>query len=127
MPYVVTLPSGRVAPLEPPTLAALLAAGGARLALVSCVWAYPEVDVLSLSEADALFVAGWALDQFCRGEEVADFASVCDHYAAAPSARLGISDRRLAYGFDRGCLLALRAAAAAAEPPVQFNGGGVNG
>lgn len=119
----VKLPSGKVAPLEPPTLDALLSGGGNALALAAVVWAYPEVDVTTLGPADVLFVAGWALGQFCASPECVEFATVLLDFGQIPSQRLGVSDRSLAYALDRSCHLAVQAARTPAPEPVQFNGG----
>ena len=102
----VTLPSGRVAPLEPPSLLGVLARGGSVDALVSAVWAYPEVDAAALDEGDAYFAAMWALRELCASDDGAELALVCKYLGEAPSARLRVTDPALAYGFDRACILA---------------------
>ena len=101
----VMLPSGRIAPLEPPSLLGVLARGGSVSALAESVWAYPEVDFAELDAGDAYFVAMWALRELRESDDGAELTLVCRYLGEAPSARLGITDRGLAYAFDRACML----------------------
>ena len=102
----VTLPSGRVAPLEPPSLLGVLARGGSVTALVESAWAFPEVDPAALDEGDAYFVAMWALRELCASDDGSELTNVCKYLGEAPSARLRVTDPGLAYAFDRACILA---------------------
>ena len=124
----VTLPSGRVAPLEPADLQRLLACGGTRLGLCEAVWAHPGVEAarLAADPADAFYVASWAIEQFIATDEAAELAAVCQEFGESPSARIGMNDRVLEFALDQGCLVALMRAREGESPrePAQFN---VNG
>ena len=106
----VALSSGHVAPLEKANLQRLLACGGSHSGLCQAVWAHPDLDyetVCSSHRGDALEIATWALDRFCETKEAAALMAVCKECGQPPSARLGISDRWLAFRFDEACSLAL--------------------
>jgi hypothetical protein len=129
---IVTLPSGHKAPLEPADLTRLLACSGSRLGLCQAVWAHPDLDAveaLSCAKDDAIAVAMWAIRQFLTTDDAGELAAVCEFYHDTPSARLGLTDRVLAFALDQGCLVKLQAMREAAKPGEDhaFNSGGVNG
>jgi hypothetical protein len=129
---VVVLPSGHKAPLEPADARRLLACGGTINGLCHAVWAHPELEVveaLSCGTDDAITVAMWAIQQFLDTDEAGELAAVCEFYHDTPSARLGLTDRVLAYALDQGCfakLLALREGAKG-DSDHGFNSGVNNG
>ena len=129
---VVVLPSGARAPLEPADLQRLLACSGSRLGLCQAVWAHPDLDAiaaLSCGKDDAIAVAMWAIQAFLDTDEAGELAAVCEFYHDAPSARLGLTDRVLAFALDQGCLVRLHAMREAAKPSDDhgFNSGELNG
>ena len=127
---VLLLPSGNTAPLEAPSLAALLSCDGSLLGLSRCVWAHPELDVAGLGLEDSFFVASWALRQFCKTDEAAELAFVGQRFGMAPSQYLHVKDRTLAYALDERCHVAAsrveREARDAAAGHTHFNEGGIN-
>ena len=125
---VLLMPSCNKAPLEAPSLAALLSSDGSLLGLSRCVWAHPAVNVATLGKEDSFFVARWALREFVAGEEAAELAFVCERFGQAPSRYLHVFDRSLAFVLDHGCCLAAdrEREDLKAKAKAQFNQGGVN-
>lgn len=122
---LVRLPSGAVAPLEPPGLLPLLSGGGGTLALARAALAHDEVDAGQLTPQDAYAVALWGLMAFCRTEEAVTLAAVCEGFAEPPSRRMCVGEQTLAWALDQGCLVALHEArrAAAPQPEGERRGG----
>lgn len=131
---VVVLPSGHKAPLEPADLRRLLACGGTTSGLCHAVWAHPAVDVESVvacDRGDATAIARWALLDFSRTDEAAELTAVCQQFGEAPSQRLCVPDRALAFEFDQACLVTLERLTDEhkdqAARPGGFNSGASNG
>ena len=127
---VLLLPSGNTAPLEAPSLAALLSCDGSLLGLSRCVWAHPDKDVATLGKEDSFFVASWALREFVTTDDAAELAFVCERFGQAPSRYLHVFDRVLAFLLDDGChAAAVRWCKEHKDddnPAVHFNEGGIN-
>ena len=107
---LIRLPSGALAPLEPPGLLPLLSGGGSVLAVARATLAHDEVDAEALSDEDAFCIALWGLDRFAASPEAVTLAMVCEAYREAPARRCGIADPALAWALDSGCLLTLKEA-----------------
>ncbi len=93
------LPSGAVAELEKPRLAAVLLGGGSVEALVDAVWAH-DMDPERLDEGDRQWIAEWCLAGLAEDEEAPAFAQVCAKFGTPPSVRLRVTDPVLAFTCD---------------------------
>ena len=104
MAETVTLPSGLELELEPPKVRRLLDCAshrglGTRSLAALCVES-ASVSVHDLSDDDAMFAACWAIERLADDEDGQSLARICVAFHVAPSDRLGIVDRVLAYECD---------------------------
>jgi len=91
------------AELEPPDLRTLIGGGGEVLSLARSCVLEPGVDLETTDRGVLYLIAEWAIETFCASEEAAVLASVCQRFGQAPSDRLGITERSLAWLLDLGC------------------------
>jgi len=68
---------------------------------------FANVSPVDLTAEDLLAVACWGLDHLGDDEDALTFAVLCETYSTPPSARLGITDRLLAFEADKALRLAL--------------------
>jgi hypothetical protein len=111
---LVVLPSRATAPLDVPSLPALLAAGGDVAAIAACAFAHDEVSPSDLRDADTYFIASWAVEEFAASDDALELAIVCDAWHRAPSEAVGLTDVSLAWLLD--CALYLRLRATSTSP-----------
>jgi len=107
---LVALPSGALAPLDVPSLPSLLAAGGDVTCIAAASFAHEEVAPADLRDADAYFIAVWALDEFAATDAGLELAIVADGWHLRPSALIGLADLPLAWELDRTLYVRLQAA-----------------
>jgi hypothetical protein len=103
---LVTLPSGAVAPLEAPDLAALLSSSGGVAGVARSAFAHDEVDAEDLAPDDLFAVASWALRAFLETGGAALLGELGAAYGLAPSVRFGLAGDLLGVSLDLGCLVA---------------------
>lgn len=101
---LVSLPSGAVAPLVPPSLDVFAACGGGLEGLARAVFAHEEVEIERLSTEDLYAVAEWAVVAFVETPAAVMLGQLGSYYSTPPSKRLGVSDRLLAIVLDAGCM-----------------------
>lgn len=108
MPEAVRTPSGILLDLERPQLRRLLCYGalGARELADACM-DRASVAPGDLTAEDLLAVACWGLEHLGGDDDALTLAALCETYATPPSARLGITDRLLAFEADKALRLAL--------------------
>jgi hypothetical protein len=96
---LLPVPSGAVLEVEPPQLRAVLVEGGSDEALVDAVWMH-RMDAGDLLPEDVTYLASWCIEQLAEDDEAVAFSAVCERFGCAPSERLRIEDRVLAYECD---------------------------